>query len=131
MSHVVISAFEDLATGDLQAEGESIAIFDMHAQAEAHFTRRCETLSAAVRAASARQPAASFITWVLLLELPLPVENVEQALEDLEMVIEEADDPDEPFAGLVLRYEGHRHTPDDEQELPAAEALQTLEAWLS
>lgn len=131
MSQVVISAFEDLATGDLQAEGEAVTVFDAPAQAQAHFSKRCQTLAAAMREARASNPDAHFITWVLLLELPLPVDSVEQALEDLELVIEEADDPDEPFAGLVLDYQGHRHGPDCEEELPAIEALQTLEAWLS
>lgn len=131
MSHVVISAFEDLAMGDLQVEGESVAIFDTPAQAEAYFTRRSGALAVAVHDARTSRPEASLITWVLLMELPLPVESVEEALEELELVIEETDDPDDPFGPLVMRYQGQRYTPDGERELPAGEALQSLEAWLS
>ena len=34
MSYVVISSFEDVDTGDLQAEGESVAVFSAEAEAQ-------------------------------------------------------------------------------------------------
>ena len=131
MSHVVISAFEDLALGDLQVEGEAIALFGTLAEAEAHFIHRSAALVVAVRDARASRSEASFITWVLLLELPLPAASVEEALEQMELVIEETDDPENPFDPLVLRYEGREYTPDGEQDMRAEEALKSLEDWLS
>ncbi len=131
MSHVVISAFEDLAMGDLQVEGEAVALFATAAEAEAHFSHRGVALAIGVRDARASRPEASFITWILLLELPLPATSVEEALEQLELVIEETDEPEDPFGPLVLRYEGREYTPDGEKELRATEALQSLEDWLS
>lgn len=131
MSHVVISAFEDLARGDLQAEGESVAVFPSESGARAHFSRRTAALAGAARSAREGSPDASLISWVLLLAMPLPVDTVEEALEDLEIVIEETDDPANPFGELVLDYEGHQHEPDGSTPLPLREALTTLEGWLS
>lgn len=131
MSHAVISAFEDLALGDLQAEGEAVALFATAAEAEAHFNHRSTALASAVREARRAAHESRFITWVLLLELPLPATNVDDVLEQLELVIEETDDPENPFGPLLLRYEGHQYTSDGEQKLRSTEALQSLEAWLS
>ncbi|HEY6545179.1 MAG TPA: hypothetical protein VIZ64_09805 [Dokdonella sp.] len=131
MSHIVISSFENLATGDLQPEGESVAVFGDEAGAQAHFTRRAQALAEAVREARACDAQASFVTWLLLLRMPLDVDDVDQALEDLELVLEETGSVDDPFGEFVLRYEGHRHSPGGQTELPRKDALDALEAWLT
>lgn len=131
VSYVVISSFENVDTGDLQAEGEAVAVFAAQAQAQAHFTQRTATLADAVRDARARDDAASFVIWLVLLRMPLAVEDVEQALEDLELVIEETGAVDDPFGELVVKYEGHRHTPAGTSDLPQKDALEALEAWLT
>ena len=131
VSYVVISSFENVDTGDLQAEGEAVVVFAAEGEAQAHFTRRGATLADAVRDARARDDAASFVTWLVMLRMPLDVEDVEQALEDLELVIEETDAVDDPFGELVVRYEGHRHAPGGVAELPQKDALEALEAWLT
>jgi hypothetical protein len=131
LGYVVISSFENVDTGDLQAQGEAVAVFAAEAQAQAHFMQRAATLADAVRDARGRDDAASFITWLVLLRMPLDVEDVEQALEDLELVIEETEAVDDPFGELVMRYEGHRHAPTGTSELPQKDALEALEAWLT
>lgn len=131
MSYVVISSFENIDTGDLQAEGEAVAVFAAEGPAQAHFTARVATLANAVRDARASDDAASFVTWLVMLRMPLDVEDVEQALEDLELVIEETESVDDPFGELVVRYEGHRHAPGGVVELAQKDALEALEAWLT
>ncbi|HEX7769030.1 MAG TPA: hypothetical protein VF422_03275 [Dokdonella sp.] len=131
MSYVVISSFEDVDTGDLQAEGESVAVFSAEAEAQAHFTRRAAKLADALREARTGDDRASFVTWLVLLRMPLEVADVEQALEDLELVIEETGDVDDPFGELVVRYEGWRHAPGGTAPLPQKDALEALEAWLT
>lgn len=131
MSYVVISSFENIDTGDLQAEGEAIAVFSAEAPARAHYANRSATLTSAASNACAGDTAATFITWIAMLQMPLEVANVEEALEDLEMVIEETESTDDPFGELVVAYDGHLHGPDGTTEYPRAEALKGLEAWLS
>ena len=131
MSYVVVSSFENVDTGDLQAQGEAIAVFASEPRAREHFASRLEVLSAAVRNARSHDEAASFITWVLILKMPLEVANVDEAMEDLELVLEETDSVDDPFGELLVAYQGSRHDPDHSAEYPQAHALQGLEAWLS
>ncbi len=131
MGYVVISSFENVDTGDLQGEGEAVAVFATEASAQAHFTLRAETLAAAIREARAQDDVATFISWLVLLHMPLEVADVEQALEDLELVIEETDTAEDPFGELVVRYEGRRHAPDGTTDLPCKKALAALEAWLT
>lgn len=131
MSYVVISSFENVDTGDLQAEGEAVAVFAAEGPAQAHFARRAATLADAVREARAADDTARFVTWLVLLRMPLEVGDVEQALEDLELVIEETGTIDDPFGELVVRYEGHRHAPAGISDLPQKDALEALEAWLT
>jgi hypothetical protein len=131
LSYVVISSFENIRTGDLQPEGESVAVFADEAAAQAHFTRRAGLLADAVRESRAGDAAATFVTWLLLLRMPLPVDDVDQALEDLELVLEETEAIDDPFGEFVLRYEGHRHAPGARSDLPRKDALEALEAWLT
>ena len=131
MGYVVISSFENIDTGDLQVEGEAVAVFAAEAPAQAHFTHRAATLAASIREARAQDAAATFISWLVLLHMPLDVADVEQALEDLELVIEETDTVDDPFGELVVRYEGRRHAPGGDTDLPRREALAALEAWLT
>ena len=131
MNHVVISSFENIETGDMQSEGESITLFDSEASARAHFERRSSSLASAVNAARMESPDASFITWLLILRLPLEVNDVDEALEDLELVLEETDVVDDPFGELVVGYEGFRHEAGGKREYPQAAALKGLEAWLT
>lgn len=131
MSHIVVSSFEDIASGDLQGQGESITLFPSEAAAREHYERRASALQTAVGAARANDASATFITWLAILRMPLDVSSVEEALEDLELVIEETDDVDDPFGELVVAYQGRRHAPTGESEHPRKEALQTLEAWLT
>lgn len=131
MSHVVISSFENIDTGDLQAEGEAIAVFATEAAARAHVAQRASALAAAVSAARANDSSATFITWIVTLQMPLDVSSVEEALEDLELVLEESEAAEDPFADLVVAYEGHRHGPGVDADYPRSEALRGLEAWLS
>jgi len=131
MSYVVISSFENTDTGDLQSEGEAITIFPAEAAARAHFANRSATLAGAVRDARQGDADATFITWLAILHMPLDVANVEEALEDLELVLEETESVDDPFGELVIAYEGRSHAPGGATDHPQKEALQTLEAWLT
>ena len=131
MSHVVISSFENVATGDLQAQGESVTVFPSETAARAHFDQRAAALTEAVAKARAEDADATFITWLLLLRMPLDVGSVEEALEDLELVIEETDAVDDPFGELVVAYEGARYDANGKADLPQAKALEELKAWLT
>lgn len=131
MSYIVISSFENVDTGDLQSEGEAIAVFPSEAPARAHFADRASTIAAAVRNAREGDADATFVTWLMILRMPLEVAGVEEALEDLELVIEETDAVDDPFGELVVDYQGCRLGPSGEAEHPRKDALQTLEAWLT
>lgn len=131
MSYIVISSFENVDTGDLQAQGEAVAVFPSEAPARAHFAARASALAAAVREARERDANATFVTWILILHMPLEVADAEEALEDLELVIEETDAVDDPFGELVVDYRGRRHEPAGEAEYSRKDALQVLEGWLT
>lgn len=131
MNHVVISSFENLDTGDMQAQGESIVLFDSEPAARAHFARRSSLLESAAIAARTETPDACFIIWLLILRLPLEVNDVDQALEDLELVLEETDEIDDPFGEFVVAYEGYQHGIEGKLEYTQASALKELEAWLT
>lgn len=131
MSHVVISSFENVATGDLQSQGESVTVFDSERAARAHFERRKEALGAALGNVRAADPEATFIAWQLLLRMPLEISGAEEALEDLELILEETESVDDPFGELVVIYEGSRYEPSATIAYPQADALRELEAWLS
>lgn len=131
MNHVVISSFENVETGDMQSQGESITLFDSEASARAHFARRSSQLDSAIKAAQAETPQASFITWLLILRMPLDVNEVDEALEDLELVLEETEEVDDPFGELVVAYEGFKHEGEVKIDYARAAALKELEAWLT
>jgi hypothetical protein len=131
VSYVVISSFENVDTGDLQAQGEAIAVFATAAPARAHLALRSSAIEAAVRAARRNDTAATFIRWVVMLQMPLQVTDVEEALEDLETIIEETESVDDPFGELVVAYEGRRHAPVGVADYSLKDALRELEAWLT
>ena len=131
MNHIVISSFENLETGDMQSQGESINLFDSEASARAHFARRSAQLDATITVAQAETPEASFITWLLILRMPLEVNDIDEALEDLELVLEETEEVDDPFGELVVAYEGFEHASGSKTEYAQAAALKGLEAWLT
>lgn len=131
MSHVVISSFENVETGDLQSQGEAIVVFDTEASARAHLGRRSLALAEAVKLARSNDPTATFLTWLLVLRMPLEVSDVDEALEDLELVLEETDSVEDPFGELVIAYEGFQHEPEGRREYAQVDALRRLEAWLT
>lgn len=131
MSYIVISSFENVDIGDLQGQGEAVAVFASEAAARAHVASRSSALEAAVREARAADADVTLIHWVVLLHMPLDIADVEEALEDLELVIEETGTVDDPFGELVVAYEGRRHSPDATTDHPQQDALRELEAWLT
>jgi hypothetical protein len=131
LSYVVVSGFENVETGDLQSQGESIAAFATLELARAHFTTRVAALESAVRDARAADAQATFITWTAILEMPLEIDGVDEALEDLETIIEETESPEDPFGALVVDYQGRRSEPSADRPFTQAEALRELEAWLT
>ena len=131
MNHAVISSFKNVETGDMQAQGESITLFDSEAAARAHLAHRASLLDVAVTQARRETPDARFITWLLVLRMPLPVESIDEALEDLELVLEETDEVDDPVGELVVAYAGFMHAADGKTEYAQAAALRELEAWLT
>lgn len=131
MSYVVISSFENVETGDLQAQGEAIAVFNSEAPGHAHFAARSAVIEAAVLAARATDATAVFVTWVVMLRMPLEVADVEEALEDLELVMQETASPDDPFGELIVAYAGRRHAPGAVTEHSQTNAMQQLEVWLT
>ncbi len=131
MSYVVISSYENIDTGDMQAEGEAVALFESEAAARQHFASRSSTLAVAVRNAREFSVASTFITWLVVLRMPLEVTSVGEALEDLELVLEETESIDDPFGELVVEYQGSRNAPEGTTDHPQQEALRELEAWLS
>lgn len=131
MNHVVISSFENVETGDMQSEGESITLFKSEASARDHFAMRSRSLDSAITAASTQSPDATFISWLLILRMPLDVDNVDEALEDLELVLEETEAVDDPFGELLVAYEGFQEKAGAKTEYPQASALKELEAWLT
>lgn len=131
MNYVVISSFENVDTGDLQAQGDAIAVFAAEAAARGHFQSRVDRLAAAAVNARDSDAAATFILWVVMLHMPLEVATVEEALEDLELVIEESESIDDPLGELVVAYQGHQHAPAAVTDYPLKAALEALEAWLT
>lgn len=131
MSHVVISSFENTDTGDLQAQGEAIMVFASEAAAREHMANRWRVLEQSVAAARAEDPEATFIAWLLIFRMPLDVDNVDEALEDLELVIEETDTPEDPFGELVIAYQGTKYAADAAVAYSQKDALDGLEAWLT
>lgn len=131
MNYIVISSFENVDTGDLQSQGDAIAGFPSEPLAQAHFASRVEALTAAVSDARANDDAATFITWIVMLRMPLDVASVEEALEDLELVLEETESIDDPFGELVIAYEGRRYQTHGAMDYPQKDALEALEAWLT
>lgn len=131
MNHVVISSFENVETGDMQSEGESIVLFDSEAPARAHFSHRSALLDSAIGAALKETEQAEFITWLLILRMPLEVDSIDEALEDLELVLEETEEVDDPFGEFVVAYEGFKHVSAGKTEFPQASALKVLETWLT
>jgi hypothetical protein len=134
MGFIVVSSFENTATGDLQAQGESIAVFADETRTRTHFAHRSAALEAAARRARAADADATFIVWILALELPLDIDDVDQALEDLETVIEDAADEEEEddvLAALAIAYSGTVHAPAGESAYAQRDALDGLRAWLS
>jgi hypothetical protein len=63
--------------------------------------------------------------------MPLDVSEIDEALEDLELVLEETDEVDDPFGEFVVAYEGFQYGVDGKADHAQAAALKGLEAWLT
>lgn len=136
MSFVVVSSYEVVNAGDLQEPGQSVAVFPNEAIARERYTARINTLSAAARrkcseAGVAQAADASLVVWAALIELPVQAEDIDEALETIEMIIEEADDIEEELDYLMIDYIGTIHAPDGETPFPRKAAIDNLQAWLS
>jgi hypothetical protein len=133
MSYIVVSSFENVESGDLQRQGESVAVFTTEALARAHFLQRSDALDATARVAATADVSAAMIAWVAVIEMPLDIDDVEQALEDLETVVEDAEEDgvEDPFEGLTIAYAGTSFEGGRETPYPRGEALRGLQAWLS
>lgn len=136
MSFVVVSSYEVVNAGDLQQPGQSVAVFPNEAIARERYVARLDVLSAAARdrkseAGVAQAADASLVVWAALLELPVQAEDIDEALETIEMIIEEAEDIEEELDYLMIDYTGTVHAPEGESPYPRKNAIDNLHAWLS
>lgn len=136
MSFVVVSSYEVVNAGDLQEPGQSVAVFPNEAIARERYAARLDALNTAARgkkseAGVAQAADASLVVWAALLELPVQAEDIDEALETIEMIIEEAEDIEEELDYLMIDYTGTVHTPDGESPYPRKNAIDNLQAWLS
>ncbi|WP_440223792.1 hypothetical protein ACQQ2N_00935 [Dokdonella sp. MW10] len=136
MGYIVVSSFESAATGDLQQPGESVVLYAGEAEARAAWRARVDALALAARSrrdseADAAATFAMLTAWVALVELPVPAADVDEALETLEVLIEEADDPADELDAWVAAYEGSVVAAAGESPYPRARALDDLLAWLT
>ncbi len=133
MSFVVVSSHESVAGKDLQQPGESVAV---HASADAARQRYASrlhdlTIAARARATASADAEAGSIAWVVLLQLPVPADDVDEALETLEILIEETDDVVGELDDLVVDYSGTVYSATGESAYARERAIDNLHAWLS
>ncbi len=115
----------------MQSQGDATISLDSETSPRAHFARRSSLLDSAVKAAQPENSAASFITWLMILCMPLDVSDLHEALEVVELVLEETEEVEDPFGELALAYEGFQHGAEAKTEYPQAAALKGVEAWLT
>lgn len=130
MSFVVISSHESIEGKDLQQPGESIAVYATESPARERYRSRVDALTRRGGDAPAADSEGA-ITWVVLLKLPIPAEDIDEALETLEIIIEETDDIAGELGDLVVDYHGMHYTPSGASEYPRERAIENLHAWLS
>lgn len=129
MSFVVISSHEDAHGKDLQQPGDSVAVYSSQAEARDRFATRLARLKEASRTAVA-QSAATSTAWVALLQLPVSAADIDEALETLEIVIEETDDIAGELGDMILAYDGTVYAGTGETAYPRERAIDDLHAWL-
>ncbi|MFC4729736.1 hypothetical protein [Coralloluteibacterium thermophilus] len=134
MSYIVVSSYERVDTGGLQKEGEAVALFSREEAAIEHHARRMAALERAARSAregAEGQALPDHIVWAAVIEMPLEVDSVDQALEDLETIIEEAEDVEADFGTFIIDYAGTRFTAAGETPYSRKDAIESLLAWLT
>ena len=129
MSFVVISSHEDAQGKDLQQPGDSVAVYSSQVDARERYASRVARLAEASRTAATDSSATS-TAWVALLQLPVPAADIDEALETLEIVIEETDDIAGELGDMILAYEGTVYAGPSETGYPRERAIDDLHAWL-
>ncbi len=130
MSFVVVSSHESIEGKDLQQPGESIAVYAAESPARERYQSRVDALARTGSDAPSADSAGA-ITWVVLLKLPIPAEDIDEALETLEIIIEETDDIAGELGDLVVAYHGRHYAPSGASDYPRERAIENLHAWLS
>lgn len=128
MSFVVISSHEDAQGKDLQQPGESVSVTSSQAEARERYAVRLVRVTEAARALAS--DGAGCTAWVALLQLPVPAADVDEALETLEIVIEETDDIEGELGDMILAYEGTVYAGTTQSVYPRERAIDDLHAWL-
>ena len=133
MSFVVVSSHESVAGKDLQRPGDSVAVYTSLALARERYAARLNAIAVASSepVVLADGVDAGSIMWVMLLQLPIPAEDVDEALETLEIIIEETDDVAGELDDLIVEYSGAFHSAGGDAPYPRDRALENLQAWLS
>jgi hypothetical protein len=136
MTFVVVSSYENVKAGDLQEPGESVAVFPTEALARERYSGRWNILDGAARAklldsTAAKTEESSLVVWVALLKLPIPADDIDEALETIEIIIEEAENIEEELDALIVDYNGTVYASNGETPYPRKEAIDNLQAWLS
>jgi len=131
MSFVVVSSHESIHGKDLQQPGDSVAVFSSQALAGERYAARCASLDAAARAMRDGADDGGSIIWIVLLKLPVPAEDIDEALETLEIIVEETDDIAGELDDLVISYTGTVYAASGETDYARERAIDNLHAWLS
>lgn len=129
MSFVVISSHEDAHGKDLQQPGDSVAVTSSQVEARERYATRVARLAEAGRASGA-EGAGGSTAWVVLMQLPVPAADIDEALETLEIVIEETDDIAGELGDMILAYEGTVYANASETPYARERAIDNLHAWL-
>ncbi len=132
MTFVVVSSHESVNGKDLQQPGDSVSVHASPGVARERYASRVQALAEAARGLDAPTQGreAGSIAWVALLKLPVPAEDIDEALETLEIIIEETDDVAGELDDLIIEYSGIVHADTGDQPYPRERALDNLEAWL-
>ena len=128
MSFVVISSHEDAQGKDLQQPGDSVSVSSSQAEARERYATRLARLTEAARARAG--DGAGCTAWVALLQLPVPAGDIDEALETLEIVVEETDDIVGELGDMILAYEGSVYIGATQTAYPRERAIDDLHAWL-
>jgi len=128
VSFVVISSHEDAQGKDLQQPGDSVSVTSSQAEARERYAARLARLTEAAHALAG--DGAGCTAWVALVHLPVPAGDIDEALETLEIVIEETDDVEGELGDMILAYEGTVYAGTTQSAYPRERAIDDLHAWL-